>query len=841
MPIVISENGQARCRNSYQSSAQARLSLRVNGEERPVVITDAGAVVPAGFDAPTVAPTVGTNGAGNVPVGYYVYRYVYVSSRYPFVANDVTIDGQEWPRSNPSPASTTYQVTPGAESNAITVTYTTRSDVDWIAVYRTPNGQTTAALAEQQDAGGNLFFVEMVANNTAGGTTVVTDNNAANSGEIMEADNFPCPLFRQTVFDGTYWWGWGSRTLNPVVTLNGTGTVTLFSGDNFFSGRDTTAAGLNGATGPNGNSVSFTGITTGGYDGRGNFYLVVTSSTTFSVYNSSALVTPTAIPASGNTEAYLTSPSTTLYRSKALNPFSWGETTAFANEPPARGFTRVPALFAEPVGGGVGTAIGLIANERILILHTESPERSYALDLNAAGSSSFIQTLRTLDTAQSTGSHFSQFPMRLQSGQSVSSSVNAKALTLLSADATSQIPIGDQLVDTMRKMRREDGEAPFYHGVYDRDAELNCWFIKTTDGPWTIDTLIYQHAPTGTWGLKYVPGVSASWTVYDDVTETFYSFLGTEKWGSGEQPGMIGAAFQEDKFRDWITDLKTTPTGTFDDESGNLEFTVPMIANIASVTGTAPDWTVNTVSAHGLTAGQIIAISTGIPSNPTTVTALTVPTDTSFTIYSFNVSALASANEGVVVDPIFNSPWVAYNPASNTLILAAPLDTVDVNLTANALTIATFTFLNVGGERGIDLNTGEYDLGFLGDGNNWTAYWGCIPCQVARWFNAAAPEKNKKNVELWLTQQNLDSNTNAQYAKFYIEYRTTSAGTSADYSPLVQLTRDPVGQSGTYGNSDSYFYKTPPDILTHAWGLGFMELGYQGWRLMDFSFKQQQA
>lgn len=307
MPIVISENGQTRCRNCYQSSAQARLSLRVNGEQSAVVITDAGSLIPAGFNAPTVAPTVGTNGAGNVPVGFYVYRYVYMSSRYPFVANDVTVDGEEWPRSNPSPSSSTYQVTPAAESNAVTVTYSTRSDVDWIAIYRTPNNQTTAALAEQQAAAGNFFFVTKVANNTAGGTVVVTDNEATNSGEIMEADNFTCPLFRQTVFDGTYWWGWGNRTLEVVVTLDGTGTVTLDTNlsdvDSWFSGRDTTAAGFNGATGPNGNTISFDGITTGGYDGRGNFYMVVTSPTTLSVYNSSALLTPTAIPASGSTQA----------------------------------------------------------------------------------------------------------------------------------------------------------------------------------------------------------------------------------------------------------------------------------------------------------------------------------------------------------------------------------------------------------------------------------------------------------------------------------------------------------------------------------------------------------
>lgn len=840
MPIVISENGQTRCRNCYASSAQARLTLRVNGEEEPVVITDGGSLVQAGFDAPTATPTVATNGAGNVPVGYYVYRYVYVSSRYPFVANAVTVDGKEWPRSNPSPASATFQVSSTAKQNAVTVTYSTRSDVDWIAVYRTPNGQTTAAAAEAFDAAGELFFVEMVANNTAGGTVAVTDNNANNSGERMEADNFPCPLFRQTVFDGFYWWGWGNRTLEVPVILDGTGTVTLDTAqsdmDSWFSGRDTAAAGFNGSDNPGPTSVSFLGITTGGYDGRGNFYLVITSATTLSVYNSSAILTPTAIPASGTTTAYLTAPATTLYRSKNLNPFSWGVTTSIANSE-GGGFTQVPALFAEQIGGGVGTAISLIPNERILKLDTESPERSYALDLNAADSSEFIGTLRTLDTAQSTGSHFSQFPMRLPNGQSTLAAVNAKALTLIMSDAQSTVPIGDELFETVRRMRREDGEAPFFHGVYERTCDLNCWWVKTTDSTYRCDTLVYQHVPTGKWGMKYMPGVSASWTVYDDVTERFYTFIGMESFNGGSEPGMVGATFYKDRYRDWLTDLVTTPTGTFEDQSGNLEFTIPAIAAINTIAGTAPDFTITTTADHGLAAGDIVVVAQG---NPVTVTVLTVPTSTTFTVESYQLS---EALGGAVVDPIFNCPWVAWNSSENSLFLMDPFNTVDVNFTSESAGVATFTFLNVGGEKGIDLNTNTYQTGVIDilDASEWTAYWGCVPCFLQRWFNASAPEKNKTNRELWVTQQNVDANTNAQWVKFLIEYRSTSTGTDTEGNFLVRMERDKIGTGDTYGNSDAYFYKTPPDPLAHAYGLGLMELGYEGWRLMDLTFKQQET
>lgn len=837
MPITISQNGQTRCRNSYASSAQARLSLRVNGEQTAAVITDAGSIVPAGFDAPTVLPTVGTNGAGNVPVGFYVYRYVYVSSRYPFVANDITVDGKEWPRSNPSPASATYQVTPAAESNAVTVTYSTRTDVDWIALYRTPNGQTTAALAEAFDAAGELYFVEMVANNSAGGTTVITDNNATNSGERMEADNFPCPLFRQTVFDGFYFWGWGNRTLEVAVTLDGTGTVTLDTVisdvDSWFSGRDTTPAGLNGGTNPGPTSVSFLGITTGGYDGRGNFYLRVTSPTTLSVYNAAAMLTPTAIPATGTTTAYLTAPSATLYRSKVLNPFSWGETERQSLSPQP-GYRFVPLLYAKAIGGGVGTAISLIANERILKLDTEAPERSYALDLNAADSSDFLLTLRTLDTAQSVGSQFSQFPMRLENGQSVSGGINAKSLSLVSADAQSQVPIGDEAFETLHKMRKEDGEAPFFHGVYDRGADLNCWFIKTTDSPYRCDTLIYQHAPTGTWGIKYTPGVSASWTVYDDVTENFWTFVGTET-------GLLGIAFYPDKYRDWITDHLTAPRGTLiTDGGGPLSVEIPILNTIVSIFGSGGTYTVETGETVAVETGDIVLLSqTAGFGHAVAVTVLDVPFSNEFRFSYLDIGSI-SYSGGAVVDAFTLVPSVAFFSTENKLYLLPELEAVTFVGVLDG--VAGYSAVAGNTTPVFNLNTGLYqDAATFATGDSYTAYWGCIPSFLTRWFNASSPQKNKKNVEIWATQQDLDTTTNAQWLKFLIEYRAATPDSPTTTGALVRMTRDKVGTGDLYGDSDSYYYKTPIDAQAHAYGLGFLELGYERWRLLDFTFKQQQT
>lgn len=821
MPIVLSENGQTRCRNCYKSSAQARLTLRVNGEEEAAVLA-AGAVafVPAGFDAPTATPTIGTNGAGNVPIGFYVYRYVYASSQYPFVPNAVTGGGEEWPRSNPSPASSVYQVTPAAESNSVTVTYSTRSDVDWIWVYRTAV-QTTSALATAQDNAGVLFYVGRIANNTAGGTVAFTDNSATNTGEQMEADNFPCPLFRQQEFDGFYWWGWGSRTAAVVVTLNGTTTISIDTAqssiDTWFSGRD-------------GYTISFYGITTGGYDGRGNYYFQRVTATTAMVYNDAALATPETLPATGTTTAYLSSPSTTLYRSKNLNPFSWGETSVQIT-PGTNTKILVPVLFAEQIGGGVGTAISLIPNERILKLDTESPERSYALDLNAAESSEFLGTLRTLDAAQSVGSQFSQFPMRLDSGQSVGTGINAKALQILSGDAQSQIPIGSNVINTLRAMRRENEEALFYHGVYDRTAELNCWWVKTTDGDWRCDTLIYQHAPTGTWGTKYTPGVSASTTLYDPVTETYYSFVGTEG-------GLIGAVFYSDRNRDWILDYLAAPAGTAINQGGVLQFTAPILNSVASISSFDGVVTITTTAAANLAPGDVFAVSQSPGFGHyiiLTVAYLQFPDEVSCYYPGLPDGSLGTG--GCIVNAFTLQPVVAYRSLlDNFFLLNGIADASGVTLSSSSGGVATYSFALSGGTgTGINLNTGEYasaDVFPLGDST--TLYYGQIPCFTTRYFNSSTPEKNKSNVEVWATLQNVETN----WLKFMLVYRADSGGTSAGY--LQQMLQDVVGaESGAAGLSDTWRAMTPPSIMTYSFGVSVRELGYGAYQMMDFTLKQK--
>lgn len=819
MPSIISTGGQTRTRNSYASSAQARLTLRVNGEEQGVIITPQGAVVQAGFDAPTFTPTVAILGAGNVPVGYYVYAFAYASSRYPFVDNAVTGgDGELWPRSSPSPLSAVFHVTPAAKKVGVTVQYTTRSDVDWIWIYRT-SVQTTSDAAQEQADAGRFFFVKAIANDTSStGTVVAEDNAEVDTGEQMELDNYVCPLFRFTVFDGFYWWGWGNNTLEVVVTLAGGTTITInstYSPDGqWFTGR-------------NGYTISFYGITTGGYDGRGNYYFKWLTNTTAQVYVDPVTQTAVIPPATGYTTAYLSAPSTTLYRSKALNPFSWGITITI-NSQTGSGTIEVPEEFAEPIGGGVGTAICLVPNERILKLDTQSPERTYALDLNAADTSDFIGTLRTLDEAQSVSSHFSQFPMRNTDGQSFGTGVNAKSLQIVQGDAQSQIPIGGAVITTLRRMVRDDEIPTFFHGVYDRNTELNCWWVKTLDVEQGIDTLIYQHAPTGTWGLRYMLGISASWTVYDPVTEQYHSFIGDEE-------GIIGIAFAPGRYED-VVRLDTQPAvlTLVTSEENTLVVTSYAVLNTATWGADGTTVTVLTDTPHGLAQGDVVQfadrggnepVADYLPGpysifNPTTLSfQVRAPSQPPGTVPQIEASIMA---------PISYYLSVLSYAGGGMFYIEFPDP-----ITADSVTLTTVTFVNVSYRLlsiydfsdASELRNGAYDL-----------YIGGIPCYLRRYFTAGTPEAQKATGEIYITA--LDSAvtsgpSNTLLGKFYANYDDTASGDRI------------IGLQPNYNQDESpgpmFFTKNPPSDLTPVIGIEVLQISTTAFQLLDFTTKEQPA
>lgn len=817
MPIVISENGQTRCRNSYSSSAQCRLSLRCNGEDTAAVITDSGQVIQAGFDAPTATPVATDAGAGNVPDGYYVYRYVYASSSYPFVENAVTGgNGQQWPRSSPSPASNTLHVA-GASIVTVTGDYTTRSDVDFIWMYRT-SVQTTATLADQQAEAGRFFYVGQIANITSGGSFIYSDNSATDTSEPLELDNYTCPLFRQAVFDGFQWWGWGNRTLTLVVSLDDTDTIQCGVAPHPGSWGD-------GRNGPPA-SIAFLGITTGGYDGRGNYYFRALTENTAHVYNSADMITPVVLSATGFTTAYLSAPSTTLYKSKQLNPFSWGitETTFIPNTNPQQ--TRsVPSLYAEQIGGGVGTAICLIPNERILKLDTEAPERSYALDLNAANSSDFIGTLRTLDEAQSVGSQFTQFAMRNSEGQSFGTGINAKALQLLSGDAQSLIPIGGPVIETLRSMDREGEAATWFHGVYDRNTELNCWWVKTNAAVQGLtDTLIYQHAPTGTWGLKYTPDINASWTVFDNFTEKYYSFTGTIG-------GLIGAAFYTDYYTD---NAQVTAPATFLIAGSENQLTVPIYAQVISIAYDSTGFlaTVTTSDSHLLLSGALVQFAaTNFISTDYSYSVFNVTTST------FQVRTLAQgfgtdATTCAIVPPIFTVPSVVSAEGYGMFyiqITGNPGGGVfNPGDTSVAYTNATYSLTDLYDHANAGVLPGDGSAAIT-----YNLYIGGIPCFLRRYFTSGTPQKQKQLGESYATALNPNTDTGAFLIKYYQNYNQTAA---ADRIFGLQVNKN---QDNT--NSPEWYTKNPPSDLTPSVGVEILEIGTAAFQLMDTTLLQSNA
>lgn len=522
---IVDANPQTRWPDCLRPSPQVRLTLRTNGEQRTGVLPPNSSAVQAGFDAPTVAPTVADANSGTYGTSDYVaYRYVYASSRYPFVDNAVTGGGQLWPRSSPSPTSATHVAGGASKKYVVTVTKTTRSDVDKIWIYRTAIF-TTAAEATNASAAGDLFYIGSVGNDGIAGTTAFTDDKLTDTSELLELDNYVAPTMQFCEFDGTYWWGIGNFSLDAEVTINGTSVVMLTDTEitKWFDGR-------------NGFVCTFDGITDGGFDGRGSFYFKYTGPTSAAMYSDAALTNTVAVRASGTTNIHIRGPAATLYRSKPRNPFSWGVTDNIFSDD-GTSVERVPRLFAEGFGSGFASAISLVGDDSYLIIHLEEPTRCFRLTLSEADTANFRATQKEIDKQSSVGSNFSQFQARGPNGQTVLTGIDTKNFAIMACDGEQQIPLSGPIFRTMRGIQEDNKSSRFFHGVYDARIETNCWWINTLDlGGNLIDTMVYQHAPTGQWGVTPAFQVSASATIYDPETKDTFTLIGTET-------GVIAEAF----------------------------------------------------------------------------------------------------------------------------------------------------------------------------------------------------------------------------------------------------------------------------------------------------------
>lgn len=803
MPVVLSSSVQARWKDCYAPSARVRLTLRTNGEETTRVVTPQNALVKAGFDAPTVAPTVASAGSGNLTSGTFAaYRYVYASSQYPFVDNAVTGGGQLWPRSIPGPASAVFTITGGNKKLNVTVTKTTRSDVDNIWVYRTtlaPDSATATALA----AAGEMFYVGLVANDGIAGTAVYQDNTVADSGELLELDNYVAPTMQFCVFDGTQWFGIGNFPFDYTVTLNSTSTVTLTGFSAWFDGR-------------NGQTATFDGVTTGGYDGKGSYYFLRVSSTTATMCSNASLTNAVVVPYNGSTKIHLKGFATTLYRSKPLNPFSWGKTDVTFNADGST--TSVPSEFAIKFGSGTCSAMGLMGNDAYLVLSFEEPYRLIRLSLNQSDSDAFDLTAVNISTQSSFSSHFSQVLARMGDASPLSA-VDTGNFDLIAVNGTNTQVISTSIFQTMRSIYPDQFASRLFHAVYDSETELTAFWVKTRNlGGNLIDTCLLLHGPTNRWSLMPDQQVSASATIFDPMAKASFTMLGLEN-------GQICIGFDTTNYANVISGAEWA-NGTLTQSGDNLSLpnVLTTATSIANVSGT--NWIVTMIAGKikpGLnaTVDFFDVSNTLLGSGTVTASALVYAAAGSY--YTFNVTtavSLTTATQYSLDAATANGLWMYVLPASQTETASWVRLSAGVSTASTHTWTATYVYFE-------DQMTGfstptAMGSTFTGD----TGFVGCIPCRHRRYFDLDAPTKSKSLTEVWSTM----ANTGSHYCRMFEEF--DSAPLSPWRFQLLQTNR------GTGTPSLCWNTKTlAPQTLQNSLGFEIQELGYRQFKNYNYVLK----
>lgn len=531
---------QTRWPDCYEPSERVKLTLRTNGEETPKVITPQGSMVDAGFDAPTVAASPASpSSGGSLTNGYtYYYVYVYASTKYPYVENAQTVAGGElWPRSNPSPISSAATIAASPSTSrtvVVTVTKTERADVDKILLYRTV-GHSSAAEALTAAQAGQYYYIAQTANNGVAGTTTITDNGIVSTGELIELDNYTPDTGWFSVFDGTYWWMAGSPLYRVGVTLQiASSTVEIDSGEpNLYSGR-------------NGQIATFFGLTSGGFDGNGSFYVGVDDFNTLTLYEDPDLTTPLAVTVSGTTTMTITGRASVLYRSKPFNPLSWGLTEQIINADDGS-TTLVPQSFALEMGGGAVTAMAVLNNGKLLKIDFENPQRTVTYDLSFAESDTFGATEKIIDTNGSITSHFSQF-QGIVNNQPTLLGLDTYNGNVLACDGFRQVILSSILGQFISGLDRTGDVHRFFHGNYDPATEMNCWWVRYYDTADRLNVLIWNHSQTGYWGWTPDFNVSCSATCLDSENNEKF-LLG------GSQAGHIGRLFDSTYYDNWMNGL----------------------------------------------------------------------------------------------------------------------------------------------------------------------------------------------------------------------------------------------------------------------------------------------
>jgi hypothetical protein len=815
---VIATGIQTRWKDCFASSERVKLTLRTNGEEATFVIDPYGSMVQAGFDAPTVDPTLAVSVGGSLTASsWYAYRYVYASSNYPNVDNAVTVaDGELWPRSNPSDYASA--VTTGVNKTiTITVTKTTRSDVDKILVYRT-EAFSSQALAENAAAAGEMFYIANVDNNGIAGTVDITDNGLTDTGEQLETDNYTAPTAWFCVFDGTYWWAAGNPEFTATVTLNGTNTITITGPPYWFDGRD-------------GQKVTFDDITSGGSDGRGTFYFKWISGTVGQLFDDVGLSVASTMPYSGTTVVHVQGFAATLYRSKPFNPFSWGYTQQIVNDDATT--TNIPQTWALLMGGGSVTALAVAGNPRKLKVDFENPQKAIAYDLEVADDiDAFSRSAQDIDLTGSVTSHFSQFHGFLGENP-VLFGLDTYNGNILAFTGTQHIVVSDSFGGFLLGLDRTNEAHRWFHGQYDPGTELNCIWVRYYDTNVRNNVLLWIHAPTQEIGWTPDFDVLSSCTLLDSETNERYLLGGTTG-------GNIGQLFDPDTNVNWTEDLRwknNVPildtvlsasrylvTLTMPLDAAPLKLAQPVTSAVPAsgtfVTTTTPEFVVgdSVMLFDNPVASAVLRTVTAISGNNVTVDITwTIPTpEYVMTTFTRLVNQWA-----VIQSPDGKDEWfVSFAEGEHDGELVSQIQ-IDEYIQRGTTEVVTPSATNAPWPDGSRI------------------IFGCIPCYYLAYFNLGTPTSNKHAKEMWVTAGNVEvaEQTNpfafadTLSGRYYPEF---DAESDSSKTFLMTVNKRP----GNTVNSYSFNRKNEvPSTSLPQFGIEIAEVGTGPFTMYDWTLK----
>lgn len=530
MRIITNDvvEGKRAC---FASAPDLNLTMVADGERSPRVIDAAGNEYPCGIPAPTFTPTISDVAGGTFTNDFYVcYKFVYASSKFPFVEHAIAAGGEVFPRSNASPSSAAYKPASSARKLVVTVEYSQLALVDRILIYRTDLFDTSTEATTASQAG-QLTYVGYVTNYNIAGTTTFTETDPVLGGEQLSLDNFEAPIFKNVCYVEPYFYAGGNDDFTGNVYVSHLGEVTLLSGQ----WRD----------GRNGQIATFAGIDSQGFDDRGSFYFKWTSNTTAQLYLDSELTTTTPSPMQGTTSIRISGYANILYRSQARNPFAWGITEVIDD-------VVVPKVFNIRVGGGSITSIIQLNGSNLLKVDTVNPTACYTFNLRAQETTDFASTRRSSAGSLSASSSYSQVEIQMTQAGVSTLAFDANSNKIFLTDGSNVEDVSDPVNRVLANTSDQLAKRNLISAIYNRDTDLALFFLpqKTAGGePESFFSLVLGfHASFKQWYSFVLPDITAAANIEDTTTGRRFTVVGSEK-------GKIGILFDsdEDKYSfNWI-------------------------------------------------------------------------------------------------------------------------------------------------------------------------------------------------------------------------------------------------------------------------------------------------